>query len=141
MSIESDFKQFRIHLSRIADALEALLAERGYVPTGPTSIEDDDNDPTTRMDVDKALDKVRKKKAKKGKGKAIVVGKKKDKDDDVIDVKEVRKALTLLQESLGQSHVKSLLKKYGASTLGQLDESKYQRVIDDAMEDVEDPDD
>jgi hypothetical protein len=120
MSIDSDIASVKIHLGRIADALEALLAERGYVPTGPTSIEP------------------KKGKGKgKGKGKETVVGKTKEKDADAPELKEVRKALKLLQEAVNQAAVKSLLKKYGASTLGQLDESKYQRVIDDAMEDAD----
>lgn len=128
MSIDSDIASVKIHLGRIADALEALLAERGYVPTGPTSIEDDDDDdePTPK-----------KKKGKK-KSKTIKVGKDKEKDPDAPSLKEVRAALKLLQEAINQAAVKSLLKKYGASTLGQLDESKYQRVIDDAMEDADD---
>jgi len=130
MSIDSDIASVKIHLGRIADALEALLEERGYVPTGPTSVEPEPK-------------KGGKKKGKKKKGKETVVGKKKDKDadNDVVDVKEVRKALKLLQAAVNQAAVKSLLKKYGASTLGALDESKYQRVIDDAMEDVDDDDD
>jgi Ca2+-binding EF-hand superfamily protein len=53
----------------------------------------------------------------------------------------VRAALKELQETINQAAVKSLLKKYGASTLGQLSEKKYQRVIDDAKEQVEEHDD
>ena len=130
MGIESDLKQAKLHLARIADALEALLAERGYVPTGPTSVEEDDDEPTEP--------KKKKKKAKKEK--KTEVGKKKDDDNDEIELTlpDVRAALKELQETVNQAAVKSLLKKYGASTLGQLKENKYQRVIDDAKEQVED---
>jgi hypothetical protein len=122
MSIDSDIASVKIHLGRIADALEALLAERGYVPTGPTTVE-------PKKDKGKGKGK--------GKGKETVVGKTKEKDADVPELKEVRAALKALQEAVNQAAVKSLLKKYGASTLGQLDESKYQRVIDDALEDAD----
>ena len=128
MSINTDIANVEIHLGRIADALEALLAERGYVPTGPTTVEPK---------------KDSKGKGKgKGKPKETVVGKtkEKEKDADVPALKEVRAALKKLQEAVNQAAVKSVLKKYGASTLGQLDESKYQRVIDDALEDADDDD-
>lgn len=123
MSIDTDIASVKIHLGRIADALEALLAERGYVPTGPTTV-----DPKKGKGKGKG----------KGKPKETVVGKTKEKDSDVPALKEVRAALKALQEAVNQAAVKSLLKKYGASTLGQLDESKYQRVIDDALEDADD---
>ncbi len=121
MTIESDIASVKIHLGRIADALEALLAERGYVPSGPTTVEDEP-----------------KPKSKK-KGKKTVVGKpdKKKGDDTELTDKDVRAELKILQETVNQAAVKSLLKQYGASTLGQLSEKKYQRVIDDARQRVE----
>lgn len=122
MTIEADLKKIEGHLDRIGDALEALLAERGYVATSPTTVDDD------------------KPKPKKDKKKTVVgkTDKKKKGDDAELTLKDVRAALKELQEALNQAAVKSLLKKFGASTLGQLDESKYQRVIDDAKEQVED---
>ncbi len=126
MTIESDIASIKIHLGRIADALEGLLAERGYVPTSATTVElDDDDEPTTTK--------------KKKKGKKTTVGKtdKKKGDDTELTLPDVRAELKILQETINQAAVKSLLKSYGASTLGQLSEKKYQRVIDDAREKVE----
>lgn len=126
MTIESDLKSIDTNLGRIAAALEALLAERGYVPTGPTTVEDPDDKPTP----------------KKKKGKKTTVGKtdkkKGDDDDNELTLPDVRAELKILQETVNQAAVKSLLKSYGASTLGQLSEKKYQRVIDDAKAQVED---
>jgi hypothetical protein len=128
MTIESDLKSIDTNLGRIAAALEALLAERGYVPTGPTTVEDpdDDEEPTPTP--------------KKKKGKKTTVGKtdKKKGDDTELTLPDVRAELKILQETINQAAVKSLLKSYGASTLGQLSEKKYQRVIDDAKAQVED---
>jgi hypothetical protein len=130
MTIESDLKKIEAHLGRIGDALEALLAERGYVPTSPTTVDDDKS-------------KGKGKGKGKGKDKKTTVGKTKDDDDkgSDLELKDVRAALKELQETINQAAVKSLLKKYGASTLGQLSEKKYQRVIDDAKEQVEEADD
>lgn len=128
MSINTDIANVEIHLGRIADALEALLAERGYVPTGPTTVEHDDDDDEPPAPK------------KKKKGKKTTVGKtdKKKDDDTELTLPDVRAELKILQETVNQAAVKSLLKSYGASTLGQLSEKKYQRVIDDAREQVED---
>lgn len=130
MTIESDLKKIEAHLGRIGDALEALLAERGYVPTSPTT-------------VDESKGKGKGKGKGKAKDKKTTVGKTKDDDDkgSDLELKDVRAALKELQETINQAAVKSLLKKYGASTLGQLSEKKYQRVIDDAKEQVEEADD
>ena len=129
MTIESDLKSIDENLGRIAAALEALLAERGYVPTGPTTVELDEEEETPTP-----------KKKKKDKRKKTQVGKpdKKKDDDAELTLPDVRAELKILQETVNQAAVKSLLKQYGASTLGQLAEKKYQRVIDDAREQVED---
>lgn len=128
MTIESDIASIKIHLGRIADALEGLLSERGYVPESATTVElDDDDEP------------VRTTKKKKDKRKKTTVGKTdKKKGDTELTDKDVRAELKILQETINQAAVKSLLKQYGASTLGQLSEKKYQRVIDDAKAQVED---
>jgi hypothetical protein len=127
MTIESDLETINENLGRIAAALEALLAERGYVPTGPTTVEDPDDDDDAPT-------------PKKKKGKKTTVGKtdKKKGDDTELTLPDVRAELKILQETINQAAVKSLLKSYGASTLGQLSEKKYQRVIDDAKAQVED---
>ncbi len=128
MTIESDIASIKIHLGRIADALEGLLADRGYVPESATTVELDDDDEPVRTTK------------KKDKRKKTKVGKpdKKKGDDTELTLPDVRVELKILQETINQAAVKSLLKSYGASTLGQLSEKKYQRVIDDAKAQVED---
>jgi hypothetical protein len=127
MTIESDIASIKIHLGRIADALEGLLSERGYVPESATTVELDDDDEPVRTTK------------KKDKRKKTTVGKTdKKKGDTELTDKDVRAELKILQETINQAAVKSLLKQYGASTLGQLSEKKYQRVIDDAKAQVED---
>lgn len=126
MGIESDIASVKIHLARIADALEGLariadaleglLAEHGHVPTSPTTVEEKPP-----------------KKASKKKGKKQTIGKDKDKPDpDAPDLNAVRDVLHQLKAGVSQAAVKSLLKKYGASTLGQVDEKHYANVIADA---------
>jgi hypothetical protein len=138
MSIESDFKQFRIHLSRIADALEALLAERGYVPTGPSTAEVDDDGDYVESAPEPAKKKAKKKgKKKKSKDKVTTVGKPTVDEPSEFTIKDVRAVLKRLQEAVNQASVKSLLKKYGASTLAQVKEKHYVDIIRDAEEDLE----
>jgi len=131
MSIESDFAQFRVHLSRIADALEALLAERGYVPTSPTSVDDKAETPAPA-----AKKKSKKKTGKKNKGETMVGTPDVD-EPSIYTLPDVRKVLKKLQEKTNQAAVKSLLKKYGASTLTQVKEKHYVDIIRDAEEDLE----
>ncbi len=115
MTIESDLASIKIHLGRIADALEGLLAEHGFVPTGPTTVA---TGPTT---VD--ANKKKKKKLKNEK----VVGRT---DDEAVewDLPGIRALLHKLQEQENQAAVKSALKKFGASTLGQVDKKKFAQL-------------
>jgi hypothetical protein len=111
MGIESDLGSINQHLSRIADALEGLLAEHGHVPVSPTEVK-----PPAAS----------KKKGSKKKAK-VTVGKKKKDDDDEIEwtLPLIRAELHKLQEQENQAAVKSALKTFGGSTLKQIDESKY----------------
>ena len=145
MSIESDFRQISIHLSRVADALEAILAERGYVPTGPTSVTlNAEGQPVTKVEAsdavssseEKPTQKTRKKKKSK-KEKVTVVGKPESDEPSEFTIQDVRKVLKTLQEAKNQASVKSLLKKYGSSTLAQVKEKHYVDIIRDAEEDME----
>lgn len=130
MAIETDLATIRLHLARIADALEALLAEHGYVPTSPTEVEEP-----------KPTKKTTKKTTKKKENK-VTIGKDKNKEDVEYTLKDVREYLHHLQHSTGsQAEVKSLLKQHGASTLGQLDESKYKQVIATVVERAGEPND
>lgn len=144
MSLESDFKQIRIHLSRIADSLEALLAERGYVATSPTSVEVDDDDepivveqPEEEVEEKPAKKKAKKKTKKKKTEKKTTVGKPVVDEPSEFSIKDVRGVLHELQDEVNQAAVKSLLKKYGASTLAQVQEKHYADIIADAKEDME----
>ncbi len=60
-----------------------------------------------------------------------VVGKEKQIDPDAPDKQAVRDALQTLQKATTPAQAKSILKAHGASTLGNLDEVKYQQVIDE----------
>ena len=116
MGIEADLGSIKLHLSRIADALEGLLAEHGFVPTGPTTVE-----PTP------ANKKTSKKKAAgKKKPEGITVGKQ-ESDETEIEwtLPMVRAELHKLQEQENQAAVKSCLKKFGGSTLKQIKENKF----------------
>ena len=128
MTFEDGFARLIMNTGRIADALEALISSQGIVPDTPVpqTMELDLEDTTTREDVDNALDKVRDKKKKKSKD--TVVGKQ-PKDKTKYGIKDVRAELHKLQEQENQAAVKSVLKKFGASTLGQVDKKKYAQLI------------
>lgn len=131
MAIETDLATIRLHLARIADALEALLAEHGYVPESPTEVKE----PTKPAPAKKTTQK--KKKENK-----VTIGKEQKKEAVEYDLKDVRRYLHHLQESTGsQAEVKSLLKKFNATTLGQLDEAKYAAVVNEIVERAGEPDD
>lgn len=136
MTLEQALATLAINTGRIADALEASNEQRGVVADTP-------EDTTTRKDVDDALENVRKKTAKKlkaekaKKAKETVVGKTDDETPEW-DLKGIRTLLHQLQEQENQAAVKSALKKFGASTLGQVDKKKFaqlaahiEKLIDD----------
>lgn len=118
MGIEADLGSIKLHLGRIAEALEGLLAEHGHVPSGPTSVE-----PASKKKASK------KKAAAKKKGE-VTVGKTDDDDDDIeYTLPMVRAELHKLQEQENQAAVKSCLKKFGGSTLKQIKENKYGELV------------
>lgn len=141
------------HLERIAAALEGLLAEHGYVPDSPTTVkpkappaadDDDDLDAADALgddDLDDDLDddddeppakkKVAKKKTSKKKASKKTVGKKSEKTETTLTIKDdVRPAAKRLRDGVSSAAVKSLLKKFNASTLAQLNEKHFQAFID-----------
>lgn len=118
MSIESDFKAMNINLGRIATALEGLLAEQGVV-------------------VDAEAVPTKKKGTNKKKSNKTVVGKPKEESTSEFTFDDVRTKLKLLKAEVSQAAVKSLLKKYGASTIGQVDEKHYARLIADVDAELE----
>jgi len=69
--------------------------------------------------------------SKKSKPNEKVVGKPKETPaEDAPSKQAVREALQSLQQATTPAQAKSILKAHGASTLGNLDEVKYQQVID-----------
>jgi len=118
MSLESDLKAINTHLARIADALEGLLANQGIV-SEPKA------DPKAKPTKDKKAPKQR------------VIGKPDKTDAAEPTFDDVRTALKAVKAEVSQAKVKSLLKEYGASTIGQLPEAKYGRIIADAEAAIE----
>lgn len=153
MAIETDLATIKILIGciadaneRIANALEAMLSERGYVPdaprpASPTPKQLDLVDEAAYIEEEEAAAPVEKKAAKKkAKKKAkteTVVGKPDDKDEVVWTLPGIRAELHKLQEQENQAAVKSVLKKFGASTLGQLDIKKYAALAAAVAEQLE----
>lgn len=126
MTIEAELK-------RIADALTAIASNQGIVADVPG------DEPADKPTASK---KTSKKTASKKKTNKKVVGKKKETETDLTIKDDVRPVLKRLREEVSHAAVKSLLKKYGASTLQQLDPSRFEAIIADACEELGiDPDD
>ena len=114
MTIESDIASIRINLGRIADALESKNEQQGVVPAP--------NERQAELPLE-PVKKTQKKVAKKKGEKKTVIGKVAKKSDAVEwTIPLLRAQLHLLQEHTNKASAKSLLKKYGASTLKQLDD-------------------
>jgi len=127
-----------VELKRIANALEALASAKGIVPDEPAPGDAEETKPVaSKKTAKKATKKAGKKTNKK------VVGKKADPADatDLTIKDDVRPVLKRLRDEVSHAAVKSLLKKYGASTIQQLDPKNFQRIIDDAIEDIGEPED
>lgn len=126
MTIEDALARLALNTGRIADALEGLLAEHGVVIEGAAEA------------IPAASKKTAKKKKDKKKKGETVIGKTDPEDDADYSLKDIRGLLHQLQEQENQAAVKSMLKKVGASTLGQVDEKKYaqlakaiEKILDD----------
>jgi len=136
MQIEEALAKLAINTGRIATALEAIVESQGIVAgTRPPAPHDDQKELPLEPAAEEKQDaekKPAKKKGKKKKGKKkneIVVGKT---DDEVPewDLPGIRGKLHELQEAENQAAVKSALKKFGASTLGQVDAKKYAQLAE-----------
>jgi hypothetical protein len=134
------------NLKRIADALEALVASQGIVPEQLDLVDDAPGAEKPEPEKKPAAKKTSKKKtskkvSKKKTGKKV--GKPKEEVETDLTIKDdVRPVLKRLREEVSHAAVKSLLKKHGASTLQQLDPSKFENIIADALNELgEDPDD
>ena len=79
----------------------------------------------------------KKKAAKKKAAKKTIVGKPTEESTSEFELDDLRTALKTLKSEVSQAAVKSLLKKYGASTIGQVDVKHYAQLIGDAEEQSE----
>jgi glycerate-2-kinase len=132
MTIEEALSRLAMNTGRIADAMEAIASNQGIVADVPG---DDSKPPASKK-------KTAKKASKKKTGNKTKVGKPEEPTETDLTIKDdVRPVLKRLREEVNHAAVKSLLKKHGASTLQQLDPSKFQRIIDDANAELGDADD
>ncbi len=152
MTIENELK-------RIADALEALVSYQGIVPESQPELPEeeieeeeleeeleeeeleeeeleDDLDELEEEELEEEPAPVKKtkkkaaKKAKKKTAKKSRVGKKSAPPESDYTADEVRGKLKDLQMATGSAaQAKSILKKNGASTFGQLKVNRYDRVV------------
>lgn len=120
MSIENNLK-------RIADALEALVANQGIVADLPGEEETPKKAPAKKAASKKAP-------AKKTGTSKKTAAKKEEKDEPKkLTLKgDVRPAMKQLRADVGPEAVKTILSKYGATTLQLLDEDDYAGVVADA---------
>jgi hypothetical protein len=124
MTIEETLSRLAINSGRIAEALEALVTAQGIVPDVPGG--DEKPEPAKK--------KASKKKASKKTTKKTV-GKTEEPAEPTLDLKEdVRPIMKQLQSKVSGAAVKSLLKKYGASTLPTLEPRHYENIVADAKE-------
>ena len=135
MTIENELK-------RIADALEAIASSQGIVAepeTKDTPAAAEKRQAATKKKTAKKA--ATKKKASKKKA-SKKVGKKKAEPETTLTLKDdVRPVLKRLRDEVNHAAVKSLLKKYGASTVPQLDPQHFERIVADAYAELgEDPD-
>ncbi len=115
MTFEETLARLVMNTGRIAAALEAIASAQGIV--SDADIPDDQG----QLDLEP--------KDEKPTGKKETVVGKQPKDKTKYGIKDVRAELHKLQEQENQAAVKSVLKKFGASTLGQVDKKKYGQLI------------
>lgn len=129
MTFEETLSRLAMNTGRIADALEALASSQGIVAEPPGE-EEEETKPAAKKTGKK---KASKKKASKKKTNKQKVGKEKDDDDDdgaELTLKDdVRPIMKRLKAEVSHAAVKSILRKFNASTLQQLKEKDYARVI------------
>lgn len=145
MTIEEALAKLAINTGRIAEALEALVSDKGIVPDDtrlgvPTT---DDSEPVKKKKKKVAKKKpVTKKKPatkKKTTKSKTVVGKSENEDEAESRLslsKDVRPVLKRLRFEISSAAFKSLLKKYGASTVPDIDPKDYKRIVEDALRDL-----
>jgi len=140
MGIEQD-------ISRIADALEIIAAREGTTPERSTSKDSDAGLDAAAEKKKLAAEKRAQKKAKAEQEKADLEAAESaesaesEEADPAAATKEaVRKALTLVAETLTSEDVGKVLKQFGATTIGKLDPEHYAACIKAAEDLVADGD-
>lgn len=138
MTIEEVLSRLAINTGRIADALEAIASGQGLVPEAPG--EPEKKEPAQKEPAKKAASK--KKASKKATTKKKTVGKKTEEKETKLTIEDdVRPVLKRLRDEVSHAAVKSLLKKYGASTVPTLDPKHFENVIADALKELGDAED
>lgn len=136
MTIEEALSRLALNTGRIADALEALAGAQGIVPEAPGGDDEKPAEPAKKVTKKKASKKASKKATKK------TVGKKAEESESKLTIKDdVRPVLKRLRDEVNHAAVKSLLKKYGASTIPTLDPKHFENIIADALKELGDADD
>jgi hypothetical protein len=118
MSIENNLK-------RIADALEALVNAQGIVAEPATKAEPAKKPAAKKPAAEKKAPGKKPAAEKKEKPAALSI-----KDD-------IRPLMKQLRTEVGPAAVKTILKKYDATTLQQLDAKDYSKVIIDIQAELE----
>jgi FtsZ-interacting cell division protein YlmF len=135
MTIEEALSRLAINTGRIADALEAIANSQGIVPEAP-------GEPEKKEPAKPAAKKTTKKKASKKASKKKTVGKETEKSESKLTIADdVRPVLKRLRDEVNHAAVKSLLKKYGASTIPTLDPKHFENIIADALKELGDAED
>lgn len=137
MNIEEALSRLAINTGRIADALEAISSSQGIVadPKPAPAANEDKPAPAKKK-------KTTKKKVVKKKASETKVGKETPEPTTSLTIKDdVRPVLKRLRDEVNHAAVKSLLKKYGASTIPTLDPKHYEGIIADALAELGDDDD
>lgn len=131
MTIEEVLSRLAINTGRIADALEAIASGQGIVPEAP-------GEPEKKEPAKKATTKKKaSKKASKKTASKKTVGKKAEESESKLTIKDdVRPVLKRLRDEVNHAAVKSLLKKYGASTIPTLDPKHFENIIADALKEL-----
>ena len=140
MTIESDFASIKINLGRIAEALEALVASQAIVPDVPGEPEPEKKAPAKKKAAAKKA--TTKKAPAKKKAAKKAPAKKEEKAETKLTIKDdVRPVLKRLRDEVNHAAVKSLLKKFGANTIQDVDEKDYARLIEATKAELGDEDD
>lgn len=142
MTIESDFASIKINLGRIADSLEALAANQGIVPDAPGEPEPEKKAPAKKKAATTKKAAAKKKAPAKKKATKKAPAKKDEKAETKLTIKDdVRPILKRLRDEVNHAAVKSLLKKFGANTIQDVDEKDYARLIEATKAELGDEDD